>query len=208
MRQFWNDVSSVRDRVHVLGELPRNDALGVVARAKLVVLPSRWENFANTALEALALERPVIATRTGGFVEFIEHDRNGWLVPPGDAEALAAELDRRLLDSNALLRIGKAAGAHAAEFDAPIIATRLVALYEELLAGQPQALRPEHLPARLPPVLPPGDAERSFSPTLRRQTHGCSEEARFGSADADPRCRWRLWAVRGTACRATRGCPV
>ena len=142
MRQFWNDVSSVRDRVHVLGELPRDDALRVVARAKLVVLPSRWENFANTALEALALDRPVIATRTGGFVEFIEHDRNGWLVPPGDAEALAAELDRRLGDSDGLLRIGKAAGAHAAEFDAPMIATRLVALYEELLSTQPRVFGP------------------------------------------------------------------
>lgn len=134
MEQFTADVAEVRERVHLLGELPRERLLPILRRARIVVLPSRWENFANVALEALALGRPLIATRVGGFVEFLEHDVNGWLIPAADAKALAAELDRRLGSPESLERVGAGARSSAERFHVDRIAAELAALYEEVAA--------------------------------------------------------------------------
>ena len=134
MEEFAADVGLVSDRVQLLGELPRERVLPIMERATLLVLPSRWENFANVALEGLALGKPLIATRVGGFTEFLEHDVNAWLVPPGDAPALATELDRRLSDPEGLDRVGASARTSATQFDVGKIATRLITVYEEAIA--------------------------------------------------------------------------
>ena len=70
--QFRHNVAPVAERVHLLGELPRNDALAVVARAELAVVPSLWESFGFVVVEALALGVPVIASNCGGIPEIIE----------------------------------------------------------------------------------------------------------------------------------------
>ena len=113
--------------------LRRRDALAVVARSELVVLPSLWESFGYVAVESMALSRPVIATRVGGFPEFIEDDRTGWLVPPGDANALADSIEARLGDPDGSRHIGEAASAASERFDVDEIVDDLVALYERAL---------------------------------------------------------------------------
>ena len=67
--------------------------------AHAFVLPSLWENLPNVVIEALAAGLPVVATTCGGLPEMIDGPRLGELVPPGDAEALAAAL-RRMLDGH------------------------------------------------------------------------------------------------------------
>ena len=136
MERFWRDVAPVRDRVYVVGELPREQALPIVARADIVVLPSLWENLANACLEAMVLARPVVATRAGGFAELIDHGETGWLVPPGDAEALAAELARRLREPDQLATVGRRAAARAEELDVASVTDRLVELYEQVAASR------------------------------------------------------------------------
>jgi glycogen synthase len=140
MKQFEADVAGVRDRVHVLGELPRSEVLAILARCELALVPSRWENFANVALEALALGRPTIATEIGGFVEFLTHDVDGWLVPPGDGNALAVEIEQRIADRDARERVGAAARVTAEQFAVDKIAARIVELYEQIVSaeGAPQ----------------------------------------------------------------------
>ena len=123
--QFRQDVSLVSERVHLLGELPRNDALSVVARAELAVLPSLWENFAFVLVEALALGVPVVATNCGGNPEIIEQGRSGWLVPPGDAQALRKELIARLADRDALEVARVRARERADRFDTDKVAYRV-----------------------------------------------------------------------------------
>jgi glycogen(starch) synthase len=123
------------DRVHVLGELPRDRALAVVARATLVVLPSRWESFGFVAVEALALGRPVVASGDSGFAEIIEDDRSGWLVPPADEQALADALVERMADTDGLERVQAGALVRAKCFDADRVTARLAEVYADVLAA-------------------------------------------------------------------------
>jgi glycogen(starch) synthase len=99
----------------------------------LAVLPSLWENFSNAALEAMALARPLIATDVGGFPEFVEHGRTGWLVPPGDAEALAESIAAGLADREATREVGMRAAASVERFSPDAVAAQLNELYGAVL---------------------------------------------------------------------------
>jgi glycosyltransferase involved in cell wall biosynthesis len=74
----------------------RTDVAALLARADVVVLPSLTEGMSNAVMEAMAAGRPVVATDVGGTAELIEG--RGVLVPPADADALAAGLERVLRD--------------------------------------------------------------------------------------------------------------
>ena len=64
----------------------------LIADSHVVVMPSTWdEPFGLVALEGMAAGRPVVASRVGGLAQFVTEDV-GWLVEPGDPEALAQVL--------------------------------------------------------------------------------------------------------------------
>ena len=60
--------------------------------ASVLVLPTLAEGFAYVVLEAMAAGLPIITTRTSGCGSFVQDGANGWLVPAGDAAALADRL--------------------------------------------------------------------------------------------------------------------
>lgn len=80
------------DRVTFLG--PSERVPEILNAIDVFALTSISEGMSNTLLEALASGLPVVATRAGGNSEVIEDGRCGWLVQPGDAEALAERLLR------------------------------------------------------------------------------------------------------------------
>ncbi len=85
-------------RVHFLGAQPRERVLELFRAADAAILPSAWENFPHTVVEALAAGTPVIATDVGGVGEAVEDEQNGLLVPAGDAAAFAAAVRRYVSD--------------------------------------------------------------------------------------------------------------
>jgi glycosyltransferase involved in cell wall biosynthesis len=86
-------------------------------------------------LEAMALERPIVATAVGGVPEIIDDGVTGLLVPPDDPEALASQITRVLGDPVLAQRLGQAAGARVrARFHARLLASRLESVYRETLA--------------------------------------------------------------------------
>jgi sugar transferase (PEP-CTERM/EpsH1 system associated) len=78
-------------------------------------LPSISEGMSNTLLEAMATGLPLLATGVGGNTEVIEPERMGWLVPPRDAEALAARIALLASQENLRRDFGAAARARAVE---------------------------------------------------------------------------------------------
>jgi len=79
-----------------------------IAAADLVVHPSRYEAFPRAILEAMALSKPVVASRVGGVAEAVVDGETGMLVPAEDIDALAAALERLLGDAALRERMGKA----------------------------------------------------------------------------------------------------
>jgi glycosyltransferase involved in cell wall biosynthesis len=126
--------------VTITGMVSHGHMLGAMAAADLVVVPSRFEGFGLTALEAMALGRPVVATTAGGLPEVIEHGVSGWLVPPQQPEALAQAI-AMLLDNAALRQtLGAAGRARAQEqFSLPVIAAQLRSIYQGVCAARETA---------------------------------------------------------------------
>ncbi|MBW1992598.1 MAG: glycosyltransferase family 4 protein, partial [Deltaproteobacteria bacterium] len=75
---------------------PRGDLRPLFQEATLFVLASNWEGLPNVILEAMAAGLPVVATEVGGVPEAVVPGRTGWLVPPGDPEALAEAIREAL----------------------------------------------------------------------------------------------------------------
>jgi glycosyltransferase involved in cell wall biosynthesis len=95
-------------RVHIFGETTHEQLYPIISGARLVVLPSLVDNLPNTLLEAMSLGRPVIGTLGTSFDEVIQDGRSGFLVPPGNAEALANKI-REAWHHPDLAGIGRAA---------------------------------------------------------------------------------------------------
>jgi glycosyltransferase involved in cell wall biosynthesis len=79
----------VSDRIQFLGYLPEDDVVRELQKSDLFVLPSLVEGLPVSAMEAMAVGVPVIATNIAGTSELVEHGKSGILVRPSDAHALA-----------------------------------------------------------------------------------------------------------------------
>ncbi len=86
----------------------RNDVVDWYAAADVVVLPSLSEGFPFVVLEALAMSRPVVATRVGGVPEIIHDGSTGLLVPSRNPQALQSAVRKVLLDPAWAVRMGQA----------------------------------------------------------------------------------------------------
>lgn len=95
-------------QVTFTGWIAPKDVPGLLAAATAVVVPSVWaEPFGLVALEAGIAERPIIASRVGGLPEFVIDGETGWLVPPGDPDALALALQEVQQDPERAERLGR-----------------------------------------------------------------------------------------------------
>jgi glycosyltransferase involved in cell wall biosynthesis len=80
----------IADRVRFAGF--RDDVPALMAAADMVVLPSQNEGFGYVLAEAMALAKPVVASRISSIPEVVEEGHTGWLVPPNDSLALQEAL--------------------------------------------------------------------------------------------------------------------
>lgn len=97
-------------RVDYLGHYS-GDIATLLAGFDVFVFPSLWEGFPYSIVEAMRSGMPIVSTDVGGIPEAITTDQNGILVDPGSASALAAALERLLLDPALAARLGDAARA-------------------------------------------------------------------------------------------------
>jgi glycosyltransferase involved in cell wall biosynthesis len=88
----------------------RKDVPRLMGALDVMVLgSSEPEPFGRVVIEAMAAERPVIATAAGGVLDIIEHGVNGWLIPAKDVLAMTHALTKLLSEQDLAHRIGQAA---------------------------------------------------------------------------------------------------
>jgi glycosyltransferase involved in cell wall biosynthesis len=116
------DAANLGGSVRLTGSLPQEEVFRRLGASDVFALPSIVDSQGATdilptvVLEAMAAARPVAATRVGGVAELVEDGRTGFMLPPGDAAALADALER-LLEHAALRREFGAAGRAKVEHD-------------------------------------------------------------------------------------------
>jgi glycosyltransferase involved in cell wall biosynthesis len=133
------------DVVVLHGAKTRQEVARLVARSDAAVLASaptrsgKREGIPVALMEAMSAGLPVVASRTGGIPELVNHEQSGFLVTPGDSAALADALERLALDASLRERMGRAGRETILrEFDQERCAADLVGLIQRWggLAGE------------------------------------------------------------------------
>lgn len=101
------DEKGLEERVQIVGYVPDELMVPYYQQAEMFVLPSIFEPFGMTALEAMACGRPVIASRLGGIRNTITSGENGLLVDPSKSREFAEAMIQLLTDQQLAERLGK-----------------------------------------------------------------------------------------------------
>ncbi len=118
------------DRVSVPGWLDPAGTTAALANADLLVLPSHIENLPMAVIEGFAHAIPAVATAVGSVPDLVVPGETGWLVPVGNAQALAAALSEAIADPAGRRRLGAAAQRlHAERLTLSAFRQRLTGLW-------------------------------------------------------------------------------
>lgn len=112
----------------------RKDIPAVLAALDVLVFSSLWEGLPVALLEGMSAARPVVATAVGGIPEVVVPDKSAFLVPPGDADALAQACLRLASDSATRRSMGQAGLERVvARYSLDVMIDRTAVLYAKLL---------------------------------------------------------------------------
>jgi N-acetyl-alpha-D-glucosaminyl L-malate synthase BshA len=123
----------IAHHVEILGA--QEDVIPLLSASDVFLLPSQQESFGLAALEAMACDVPVVASRVGGLPEVIEHGVTGFLHDPADLDGMAESALSVLRDPELRQRIAAAARRHVGErFCVDFVVPQYEQYYERVLA--------------------------------------------------------------------------
>ena len=112
----YDDITINDESMEAIGWLEHGKLAQLYSRADICVAPSLWaEPFGMVAVEAMACGRPIVASKVGGLADSVVDGETGFLVPPGNAVALADKLRILLDDYELRLRMGRHGRARVEE---------------------------------------------------------------------------------------------
>lgn len=122
----------VYDKCVFVGKQPK--IVDYLSAADVLLLPSEQESFGLAALEAMACEVPVIASRVGGVPEVVTDGETGFLSEVGDVKKMAEDAARLLTDTELRSKMGKRARESAlARYRADIVIPQYIEFYKEII---------------------------------------------------------------------------
>lgn len=125
----------VDDHCVFVGKQPR--IVDYLCASNVLLLPSEQESFGLAALEAMACEVPVIASRVGGLPEVVDDGETGFLSPVGDVDKMAADAVRLLTDEEMRREMGQRARVSAtSRYSTERIIPQYIEFYERILGKQ------------------------------------------------------------------------
>jgi D-inositol-3-phosphate glycosyltransferase len=134
--QAMRERYGLQDQMVFLGRRGQDTLPYYYSAAEAVVVPSYYESFGMVALEAMACGTPVVASQVGGLAFLVQDGVTGFTVPFDDPHALALRLWDLLCDPELRARMGKQAAEFAQAYGWDQIASRMIALYQEVLGKE------------------------------------------------------------------------
>lgn len=123
----------IYERCSFVGKQPR--IVDYLSASDVLLLPSEQESFGLAALEAMACELPVIASRVGGIPEVVTDGETGFLSEVGDVDKMAQDASRLLADSDLRKETGKRARESAlSRYRTDIVIPQYLDFYEQVIA--------------------------------------------------------------------------
>ncbi|MCA9419069.1 MAG: glycosyltransferase family 4 protein, partial [Candidatus Omnitrophica bacterium] len=120
--------------VQMVGAIPHDRLIDEYRQATLFVIPSLFDNFPNTCLEAMSCGSAIVGSDTGGIREMLDDGKCGSLFPPGDSNRLAECLIGLLQAPDRLKELGEKARSRAVrEYSLDTILERTVDYYERMV---------------------------------------------------------------------------
>jgi len=141
--QMLNSVLNTDDiskHVTLTGHIAWSGLFPWYQKASIFVMPSFYETFGISCIEAMAFELPVVAASSGGLPEVVEHGVTGLCVPPGDPKALAEAIKTLMRQPGLRRRLGRAGREKVREcYQVDKIVDAALSYYQYILDGQPCA---------------------------------------------------------------------
>lgn len=131
------------DNIRVRPSVSASELLDAYRWADLFVFPSLAEGFAQVLLESLACGLPIVSTERTAAPDLIRHEREGFLIPAGSAEAIARQIDHVLSDRRCLIDMRVAARRTAESFTWERFRRRTAGFVRDVCASQASSLATE-----------------------------------------------------------------
>ncbi len=134
---LWNHVCRLGLEKNVIFCGEHEDVSTFIDISEFTIMPSLWEGLPGGGIESLMLGKAVVASSVGGLPEVVEHGVNGLLVPPADAEALAAGIIFMLDDPGRAREMGEHGRRIAADkFALSRMMSQYEQYYRKILGGE------------------------------------------------------------------------
>src|SRR6185503_12577027 len=125
----------VYDQCSFVGKQPR--IVDYLSASDVLLLPSDQESFGLAALEAMACEVPVVASRVGGLPEVVTDGETGYLSAVGDVEKMATDAARLLSDKTLRREMGQRARESAiSRYRTDVVIPQYIDFYEQMISKQ------------------------------------------------------------------------
>lgn len=129
------------EHVELVGWVQGDNKAELLRKSWLFVLPSHFEGLPMAVLEAMAAGLPVVSTAVGGIPQVVRDGVDGFIIPPGDVDALERAIRKLLIDSNLRQRMGASARQRIrSKFSAQIVVPQIETIWESL--GLSQVTKP------------------------------------------------------------------
>ena len=127
----------IHEQCSFVGKQPR--IVDYLSASDVLLLPSEQESFGLAALEAMACEVPVIASRVGGIPEVVTDGETGFLSEVGDVEKMAEDASRLLANENLRSEMGRRARESAiSRYRTDVVIPLYIDFYQRVLAQTPK----------------------------------------------------------------------
>lgn len=122
----------IASRIRFLGF--RDDIPDLMQACDLFLMPSVEEGLGTAAIDAMCAGRPIVTTTAGGIPELLPTEEHAWIVPPGEAPALAAAIENAFANpAEAYRRAARARQRAIEHFTSGAMVTGMLAVYDEAL---------------------------------------------------------------------------